>query len=99
MVCSIGIDMLLYTERGISYKEVCVREFGIFVIVETQTRESFHDFSQALVDLGVWNAIYLVGTSEIWGGYTDKNNRRIFFTDVENPAGEYINYIVWRQKN
>ena len=81
--------------------ELCVNwGGGIFVIVETQTRESFHDFSQALVDLGVWNAIiYLVGASEIWGGYTDKNNLRIFFTDVENPAGEYINYIVWRRKN
>lgn len=80
-------------------RALCELGGGIFVIVETQTRESFHDFSQALVDLGVWNAIYLVGTSEIWGGYTDKNNRRIFFTDVENPAGEYINYIVWRRKN
>ncbi len=79
-------------------RALCEFGGGIFVIVETQTRESFHDFSQALVDLGVWNAIYLVGTSEIFGGYTDKNDRRIFFTDGENSAGEYINYIVWRRK-
>ena len=32
-------------------------------MVETTTRESFHDFAQALVDLGADNAIYIVGSS------------------------------------
>ena len=35
------------------------------VIVETLSRESLHDFSQALVDIGVANAIYLVGGTGI----------------------------------
>lgn len=35
------------------------------VIVETLSRESLHDFSQALVDIGVANAIYLVGGTAI----------------------------------
>lgn len=80
-------------------RALCEYSAGVFVIVETQTRESFHDFSQALVDLGVWNAIYLVGTSEILGGYTDKNNQRIFFTDAGNPIDEYVNYIIWKRKD
>lgn len=32
-------------------------------MVETGTPESLHDFAQALVDLGVDQAIYLVGSS------------------------------------
>lgn len=35
------------------------------VVVETLSRESLHDFSQALVDIGVANAIYLVGGTAI----------------------------------
>lgn len=42
-------------------KAMCVRGKEVFVAMTT-TRESMHDFSQALVDLGVDNAIYIVGS-------------------------------------
>ena len=47
------------TRRGICELE------GKVVVAETFSSESLHDFSQALVDLGTDNAIYLVGGSAI----------------------------------
>lgn len=38
---------------------------GAIAVVESKSEESLHDFAQALVDLGVSNAIYLVGSSAI----------------------------------
>lgn len=36
---------------------------GIIFMVETLTKESFHDYAQALADMGVEHAIYLVGST------------------------------------
>ena len=44
-------------------------------MVETTTRESFHDFAQALVDLGADNAIYLVGSSAYYLHVCGKGNK------------------------
>jgi hypothetical protein len=63
-------------------------------VVETFTPESLHDFAQALVDLGVTNAIYLVGSSSIgWCKTLDV---------VGTPSGlwepriyENVSFIVW----
>lgn len=38
---------------------------GAVAVIQTASEESLHDFAQALVDLGVENAIYLVGSSAI----------------------------------
>jgi len=46
-------------------RAICQRSGQTFIVHSTQT-ESFHDFAQALVDLGCDNAVYLVG-SEAWG--------------------------------
>ena len=49
--------------RGKSIRRgICQRNDEIFM-VETMNKESFHDFSLALVDLGVDQAVYLVGST------------------------------------
>ena len=53
-------------------RAICDREGEIFM-VETGSIESFHDFSQALIDLGVDQAVYLVGSSA-YGWAIDKND-------------------------
>lgn len=80
---------------------ICDSQGRIFM-VETTTRESFHDFSQALIDLGVDNAIYLVGSSA-YGWAVDKDgNSHEFGKDIyaDNPykTPKNISYIVWRKK-
>ena len=78
-------------------KALCSRKGQIFVAV-TETRESLHDFSQSLVDLGVDNAIYLVGSSSAFGWYIDSNNEQtVFGEDIHKYKNE--NYILWRKSN
>lgn len=78
-------------------RALCQRGTEVFVI-ESQSRESFHDFSQTLEDIGMDNAIYLVG-SYAYGWAIDKNGTRHEFGD-ENQSDvdkfRNINYIVWR---
>lgn len=80
---------------------ICDRQGEIFM-VETETQESFHDFAQALVDLGVGQAVYLVGSSA-YGWAIDKEGNMHEFGDADyygehRRIPENINYIVWRRK-
>lgn len=82
-------------------RAICERMDEIFMI-ETLSKESFHDFAQALVDLGVENGVYLVG-GEAYGWARDAEG---VFHDFGVPGyyGGYkglprnTNYIVWRKK-
>lgn len=86
------------TRRGI-----CDRDGEIFM-VETQTQESFHDFSQALVDLRVDQAISLVGSSA-YGWAVDQDNVKHEFGNENNFKRRSLrmppntSYIVWREKS
>ena len=65
------------------------------IIVESKNRESFHNFSQALIDLGVLNAIYLVG-SDSFGWYHDSEFVRHEFGKELPDIPDNISYIIWR---
>jgi hypothetical protein len=87
-------------QRGKSVRRaLCVRAGELFT-VETLTPESFHDFSQALVDLGVDQAIYLVG-GNAYGWALDAQGQRHEFGDP-SPKNKYkwrnINYLVMRER-
>ncbi len=80
---------------------ICDRQGEIFM-AETGTTESFHDFAQALVDLGVDNAIYLVG-STAFGWAVDEQGVRHEFDDDSYYRGrrrvpKNTSYIVWKRK-
>ena len=87
-------------QKGKSVRRaLCVRNGELFT-VETFTAESFHDFAQALVDLGVDNAIYLVGANA-YGWATDAEGQRHEFGDSNpNTSNKWrnINYLVMRGK-
>ena len=55
----------------------------------------FHDFAQALVDLGVENAIYLVDSRYAYGWFIDTAGEKTSFgEDIHRYKNE--NYIVWK---
>ena len=76
-------------------KALCDRA-GEILLVVSETPESFHDFAQALVDLGVDNAIYLVGSSFSYGFWRDKDGNVEEFSDLRSPKYQYESYILWR---
>ena len=82
-------------------RAICDRQGEIFMI-ETGTTESFHDFAQALVDLGVDQAIYLVG-STAYGWAVDENGKTHEFGEDNYYTGrrkmpKNTSYIVWKRK-
>ncbi|TYK31801.1 phosphodiester glycosidase family protein [Bacteroides pyogenes] len=82
-------------------RAICDRQGEIFM-VETGTKESFHDFAQALADLGVDQAIYLVGSSA-YGWAVDKNDNIYEFGEDNyykdgRKMPKHISYIVWKRK-
>ena len=81
-------------------RAICDRQGEIFM-VETGTIESFHDFAQALVDLGVDNAVYLVGSAAYGWAVDDEGTVHEFGNDGYYTANSKIpkntSYIVWRR--
>lgn len=79
-------------------RALCDRNREIF-IVETITEESLHDFAQALMDLGVDNAIYLVGANA-YGWTTDATGQRHEFGNPNPPKKKWdnISYLVMKEK-
>lgn len=77
-------------------KALCARAGQIFAAV-SETDESMHDFAQALVDLGVDNAIYLVGSHSAFGWWKDEAGKVEYFS-IDNHRQSFRNesYVVWR---
>lgn len=68
------------------------------IIIESRSAESFHDFSQALIDIGVSDAIYLVGTNTAFGWYYDKDHNKTEFGVELTEIPSNTSYIVWLTK-
>lgn len=75
-------------------RALAVRDERI-IMVESNNKESFHDFSQALIDIGVTDAIYLVG-GDAYGWYYDNERTRQEFGRLQSDLPENISYIIWR---
>lgn len=76
------------TRRGLCELE------GKVVVVETYTPESLHDFSQALVDIGTTNAIYLVGSAAI-GWHRNFDGVGVASGQWEPRVYKNVSFIVW----
>ena len=82
-------------------RAICDRQGEIFM-VETGSIESFHDFAQALADLGVDQAVYLVG-SLAYGWAVDEAGAIYEFGEDNYHTGrrrmpKNTSYIVWRRR-
>ena len=64
-------------------------------IIETVDYESLHDFSQALIDMGVQESIALVG-SIVLPLYVDEDGNRIT-NEIEHQEEAQESYIVWKK--
>ena len=65
------------------------------IIVESKNRESFHDFSQALIDIGVSDAIYLVGGDSFGWYYNHEHVRQEFGKELPDIP-DNISFIIWQ---
>lgn len=83
-------------------RAICDRQGEIFM-VESGTIESFHDFAQALADLGVSQAVYLVGSSAYGWAVDEAGTMHEFgednFLKGRRRMPKNTSYIVWRKGN
>lgn len=70
---------------------------GRVVVVSSLDNESFHDFAQSLVDLGVQNAIALVGADAYGFFRAQETGFSSWGTDVHRwKDAENVNFVVWK---
>lgn len=68
---------------------------GEIVVILTHQKMTLNEFSSLLVDMGVSNAIYLVGSSAFGFAVDEEDNRIEFGKKQKNPS-KNTNYIVWK---
>lgn len=81
--------------KGKSLRKALAEFGGKPVVIMSREKMTFHEFSQCLVDLGVTNAIYLVG-GKGYGFAIDSEGRKIEFGRLLKNMLPNTNYIVWR---
>ena len=81
--------------KGKAVRKALAEIDGKTSVIISHSKLSFHDFSQALADIGVRNAIYLVGGSS-YGRYTDASGDEFIVGPFRDNDTENVNYIVWR---
>lgn len=91
----VGNQVVENKPRGDSLRKALAEWRGATVVVMSRIAMSYHDFSQTLVDMGVTNAIYLVGSSSA-GFAVDSYGVRSDYGEKSPPPYENVNYIVWR---
>ena len=91
----VGGQIVENKPKGKAIRKALAETDGRISVIISNNRVSFHDFSQALVNAGVRNAIYLVG-SDSYGSYLDKAGTRFIIGRPWADSVKNVNYIVWR---
>lgn len=81
--------------KGKSIRKALCDRNGEIMVVMSETTESFHDFAQALIDMKVDNAIYLVGGVS-FGYFRDMYDQLSIIYNKHRYGYKYENFIVWR---
>lgn len=92
----VGGQVVENKPKGTSIRRALAEIDGKVCVIVSSTRISFHDFSQALADAGVSNAIYLVGGNAFCEYKDSTTGRTIALGQPWDDEIENVNYIVWR---
>lgn len=91
----VGGQIVENKPKGKSVRKALVELDGKTSVIVSHERLTFHDFSKALTDVGVSNAIYLVG-GDAYGRYLDARGVSFTFGHEWDKDIDNVNYIVWR---
>lgn len=81
--------------KGRALRKALVEKEGKIHVVMSKDQLTFQQFSQALVELGVDNAIYLVG-ADAMGFYRDRQGKTMVFGSTSSFGIQNVNFLVWR---
>lgn len=91
----VGGQIVENKPRGKAKRKALAEIDGRIAVIISNNRATLHDFSQALIDAGVSNAIYLVGGNS-HGCYKNATGKTVAFGPIWNNDIKNVNYIVWR---
>ncbi|MDE7472052.1 MAG: phosphodiester glycosidase family protein [Muribaculaceae bacterium] len=91
----VGGQIVENKPKGRAIRKALAELDGRISVITSRRRLTFHEFSQALTDMGVRNAIYLVGGTSS-GRYTDEPGNRYMVGNDPGDKWPNVNYIVWR---
>ena len=77
-------------------RAICQRRGETFM-VHSKDKESMHDFAQALVDLGVDNAVYLVGSTAYGHAVDEKGQLHEWGEPITHRIPENASYLIWQR--
>lgn len=79
-----------------SYRRAICQRLDETFMVHSLSQESFHDFAQALVDLHVDNAVYLIG-STAYGWCIDESRQKIEWGEpITGRIPQNTSYLIWK---
>lgn len=81
--------------QNTSFRKALAELNGEIVVIISRNKMTFQEFSESLVDLGVSNAIYLVG-STAYGLARLDNGETFRFGTKSNRAPAHTSYLVWQ---
>ncbi len=91
----VGGQIVENKPKGKSIRKALVELNGKISVVVSRERLTFHDFSQVLTDVGVSNAIYLVG-GDAYVRCVDAGGSSFTFGREWDKEIDNVNFIVWR---
>lgn len=91
----VGGQIVENKPKGKSIRKALVEMDGKISVVVSREKLTFHDFSQALADVGVSNAIYLVG-GDAYIRYVDADGGLFILGHEWDKGIDNVNYLVWR---
>lgn len=94
----VGGQIVENKPKGKAIRKAIADLGGKVCVVMSKERLTLHDFSQLLVDLGVRNAVYLVGSSS-YGFYIDSEGKKILTGQESTAEYENANYIIWETES
>ena len=92
----VGGQIVENKPKGKAIRKALAEIGGRTCVVMSKERLTFQDYSQLLVDMGVRNAIYLVGSSS-YGFYVNEDGNKILTGEKPKSELENVNYIIWEK--
>lgn len=93
----VGGQIVENKPKGKAIRKALAEIDGKLCVIMSKEKLTFHDFSKLLIDVGVRNAVYLVGSSS-YGFYINENGNKILTGVAPKTEAENVSYIIWEKR-
>lgn len=92
----VGGQIVENKPKGKSIRKALAEIGGKICVIMSKEKLTFLDFSQLLIDAGIRNAIYLVGSSS-YGFFINEIGEKILTGKAPKKEADNVSYIIWEQ--